>query len=102
MARRHYYLGCNATAEFLATGHPCRVALIARPGGPNAPVDAVFPCEAVPTFESHGHLFAAVVGPFRTKRAAVFMAMTAPNPHCHCVADAERLVKLYPGLGKVQ
>lgn len=34
------------------------------------------------------------IGPFRTRRGADFMAAYgANNPHCQCVADAERLAK---------
>ena len=52
----------------------------------------VFRSEKLPTQGSHGHLYGAVVGPFRTVRAAEFMAAHGQsNPHCRCVADAERL-----------
>lgn len=38
----------------------------------------------------------AVVGPFRTKRGAKFMLKFGQgNPHCRCVADAERLGRKY-------
>ena len=44
-----------------------------------------------PTATTHGHIYAAVVGPFRTKRGAVFMAEHGRgNPHIQTVADAER------------
>ena len=37
-------------------------------------------------------IFAAVIGPFRTLRGARFMAeQGGGNPHCQCVADAERI-----------
>ena len=48
-----------------------------------------------PTRESHGHRFAATVGPFRTKRAAIWAAKYGKdNPHFQHVDDAERLCKL--------
>ena len=39
--------------------------------------------------------FVACIGPFRTKRAAEFMASPAAqnNPHVWCVADAERITR---------
>lgn len=72
--------------------------MIAHAGGR---IDEIFATDTTPTFTSHGKRYAAVVGPFRTKRAAIFMSRTAPNPHCRTVGDAERLVKLYPELGVV-
>ena len=42
--------------------------------------------------------FLALIGPFRTKRAAMWMAHPVrglQNPHCRSVADAERLSKKY-------
>lgn len=54
----------------------------------------VFRAEQEPTFATHGNRFAAVVGPFRTMRAAVFMRDYGQgNPHCQCVADAERIAR---------
>lgn len=45
-----------------------------------------------PTEASHGHRFNAVVGPFRTKRGAMTMAIHGENnPHIRGVSDAERL-----------
>jgi hypothetical protein len=58
----------------------------------------LFKNEAVPTRESHGHLFFATIGPFRTKRGAIFMRdYGRSNPHCQTVQDAERLGKFYEG-----
>lgn len=37
--------------------------------------------------------YGAVVGPFRTKRAAILCAVTHPNPHIQHVRDAERIAK---------
>lgn len=46
------------------------------------------------TKESHGSLYTAVVGPFITKRGALFMLEHGVNnPHCQSVADAEKLAK---------
>ena len=54
----------------------------------------IFRALSIPTQKSHGHLYAAVVGPFRTKKGAQFMLNYGDNnPHCQCVADAERLAK---------
>jgi hypothetical protein len=58
----------------------------------------VFRSPAEPTSESHGERYAAVIGPFRTRRAADWMAHPVRgrfNPHCRTVADAERLAKRY-------
>ena len=51
----------------------------------------VFKSGEMPTESSHGHLYGAVIGPFRSKRGAHFMAN---NPHIQHVRDAERLAKL--------
>ena len=49
-----------------------------------------------PTEETHGHLYGAFMGPFYTKRGASFMAAHGrANPYCRCVADAEKLGRLY-------
>ena len=50
-----------------------------------------FVSKETPTSKSHAHLYDAVIGPFRTLRAANFMCEHPNNPHCRCVADAERL-----------
>ncbi len=53
-----------------------------------------FACGYEPTEASHGKLYNAVIGAFRTKRGALFMALHGfNNPHCQTVADAERLSK---------
>jgi hypothetical protein len=73
MARPHWYVGCNAGMK-----------------------RDLFTADQTPTFATHGGQFAAVIGPFRTKRGALFMAQYGNgNPHCQCVADAERLGKKY-------
>lgn len=55
----------------------------------------IFQAAAIPTFTSHGFVYAAVVGPFRTKRAALYMAQHGRNnPHLLTVNDAERVSKM--------
>lgn len=45
-----------------------------------------------PTQSSHGHLYGAVIGPFRTRRAQLWAEKHgAQNPHFRCVNDAERI-----------
>ena len=49
-----------------------------------------------PTETSHGHLYACAIGPFRTKTGAEYMRDYGQgNPHCRCVADAERLAQFH-------
>lgn len=58
----------------------------------------IFRSENEPTFSSHGDKFNCVIGPFRTIRGAKWMADPIKgqnNPHCRCVADAERLAARY-------
>lgn len=51
---------------------------------------------AMPTNNTHGKKYRCVVGHFRTLAGAKFMRDHGPgNPHCQCVADAERLAKKY-------
>lgn len=52
----------------------------------------VFRSPETPTPEAFPQ-FGAVVGPFRTMRAALLSADTYPNPHIRCVADAERIAR---------
>jgi hypothetical protein len=56
----------------------------------------VFASLTTPTVASHGAQFAQVVGPFRTKRAAVWAASQCGNPHYQHVRDAERIVRELP------
>jgi len=57
----------------------------------------IFRAFSTPTQETHGSLYAAVIGPFRTKKGAEFMAKYGKNnPHVQTVADAERLAKELP------
>jgi hypothetical protein len=52
-----------------------------------------FQATATPTAEAFPQ-YGAVVGPFRTKRGADYLARYGfLNPHVRCVADAERLAR---------
>ncbi len=54
----------------------------------------VFTSTSTPTQATHGAQYAAVIGPFRTKRAASFMALFGSNnPHLQTVLDAERIAR---------
>jgi hypothetical protein len=56
----------------------------------------IFRSKINPTRETHGEKYKCVVGPFRTIHGAKFMLNYGyNNPHCQCVADAERLAKKY-------
>ena len=57
----------------------------------------VFRADSEPTEESHGHLYGAAWGPFRTRRAAEFGASehAVNNPHVVTVSDAERVAAEY-------
>ena len=56
----------------------------------------VFRSATNPTEKTHGHLYNAVTGPFRTQRGALFMAEHGyNNPHLQTVADAERIAAKY-------
>lgn len=59
---------------------------------PNGSLEA-FRSESVPTESSHGERFKAVIGPFRTRRAALWAERYGSNlnPHFRHVEDAERL-----------
>ena len=57
----------------------------------------VFRCPETPTEYGFSHIYAYVIGPFRTRRGAEFMAQYgANNPHIQCVADAEQLAAREP------
>lgn len=52
----------------------------------------LFRSASKPTVESHGDRYVYAIGPFRTKRGALFMLYHGyNNPHCVTVAQAERL-----------
>ncbi len=56
----------------------------------------LFRSATVPTFDTHGARYGATIGPFRTKRGAIFMRDHGrANPHCQCVNDAERIAAGY-------
>lgn len=55
-------------------------------------VMVAFPAAARPTDAEYGKQFYAVMGPFRTRRAARFMERCGGgNPHIQTVSDAERI-----------
>jgi hypothetical protein len=56
----------------------------------------IFKSDTTPTKASHGALFNAVIGPFRTKRGAMIMVAFGShnNPHIQSVSDAERIGRL--------
>jgi hypothetical protein len=65
--------------------------------GLRAGVREVFTALSSPTEQTHGRLYGAVVGPFRTRRAAELVRDTgAFNPHVQTVADAERSARWAP------
>lgn len=53
----------------------------------------IFRAATNPTQESHGALYNAAIGPFKTLRGAKAMLHYGRygNPHIQCVADAERI-----------
>lgn len=54
----------------------------------------VFLSKSVPTETSHGDQYNAVIGPFRTLKAAVLMRDSGyNNPHMQHVDDAERIAR---------
>jgi len=56
----------------------------------------IFRSKEMPTVETHGEHYQAVIGPFRTLAGAQFMCRYGiNNPHCQCVEDAEKLAKIY-------
>ena len=55
---------------------------------------SIFRSPIEPTEETHGSLYLAVIGPFRTKRGAVYMADYGEgNPHLQTVSQAEWYAK---------
>ena len=63
--------------------------------GGDEPGRRVFCSKETPTADTFVE-YGAVIGPFRTKRGAQFMAKHGyNNPHCRTVADAERLAKIF-------
>jgi hypothetical protein len=57
----------------------------------------LFRSPTTPTKESHGHLYTAVIGPFKSKVGASYYARYGRNnPHIRSVDDAERLARADP------
>ena len=55
----------------------------------------VFHASDTPTFETHGAVYSATIGPFETLSGADYMAKYgAGNPHLQHVDDAERFAKI--------
>ena len=53
-----------------------------------------FPSPSTPTINSHGQQYAAVIGPFLTRRGALWAEKYGRgNPHCQHVNDAEYFAK---------
>lgn len=80
LARKRLYVGIRKTDSvyelFRASRHDCC--------GFDNPIHA-----------THGHLYAAVIGPFRTLKGARYMEQYGRgNPHLQTVDDAERLARL--------
>jgi hypothetical protein len=54
----------------------------------------LFRSATIPTNESHGHLYTAVIGPFMSKVGASYFARYGRNnPHIRTADDAERLAR---------
>ncbi|GER78891.1 MAG: hypothetical protein HZC39_13460 [Chloroflexi bacterium] len=66
--------------------------------GRRGPDDLVlFRSSTIPTKESHGHLYTAVIGPFKSKVGASYFARYGRNnPHIRTADDAERLARADP------
>ena len=59
--------------------------------GHNPKALTAFTADFEPTRETHGSIYSAVIGPFRTKRAALWAEQYGMgNPHFRHVEDAER------------
>jgi len=57
----------------------------------------LFRSPTTPTKETHGHLYTAVIGPFRSKVGASYFARYGRNnPHIRTADDAERLARADP------
>ena len=59
--------------------------------GQRGGIKEAFQAESTPTAESHGHLYGAAIGPFRTKRAAIWGCQY--GAHWSTIAEAERAAK---------
>ncbi|MBI5955335.1 MAG: hypothetical protein HY865_27070 [Chloroflexi bacterium] len=57
----------------------------------------LFRSPTIPTKETHGHLYTAVIGPFRSRVGASYFARYGRNnPHIRTADDAERLARADP------
>jgi len=57
----------------------------------------LFHTTAIPTQQTHGQLYKAVIGPFQSKVGAGYFARYGKNnPDIHTAADAERLARADP------
>jgi len=57
----------------------------------------LFHTTAIPTKQTHGHLYKAVIGPFQSKVGAGYFARYGKdNPNIRTTADAERLARADP------
>lgn len=57
----------------------------------------LFRSPTIPTKQSHGHLYTAVIGPFKSKVGARYFARYGRNnPNIRTAADAERLARADP------
>ena len=57
----------------------------------------LFHSTAIPTKQSHGHLYKAVIGPFASRVGAGYFARYGrTNPQIRTAADAERLARADP------
>ena len=71
MIRKHYYVGMNRETKWMET-------------------ISIYSADT----DKERKYFTYLIGPFYTYRAAEFMRIHGRNnPHCQCVADAERLSK---------
>ena len=58
---------------------------------------AQFRSPTIPTKESYGHLYTAVIGPFKSKVGASYFARYGRNnPHIRTADDAEHLARADP------
>ena len=57
----------------------------------------LFRSSNIPNKETHGHLFTAVIGPFKSKVGAHYFARYGrDNPHLHTAKEVERLARADP------
>ena len=62
----------------------------------------LFHSTAIPNKQTHGHLYKAVIGPFKSKVGAGYFARYGrKNPDNRTAADAERLARADPRMGQL-